>query len=108
MSETSERPETERVLGDVASRLLFENERVRIWELDLAAGERSATHRHELDYVIVQIEGDRIAAMPEPDTAGSFTTYIEREVAAGKARVVRRRGIETAINLAPPAYRETM
>ena len=59
----SETPETDRVLGDVASRLLFENERVRIWELDLAAGERSATHRHDLDYVIVQIEGDCIAAM---------------------------------------------
>ena len=27
-----------------------------------APGERSATHRHELDYVLVQIEGDRIAA----------------------------------------------
>ena len=77
------------MLGDVASRLLFENERVRIWELDLAPGERSATHRHDLDYVIVQIEGDRIAAMPEPDTGGSFTTYIEGEVAAGKTRYVR-------------------
>jgi len=104
----SETPETDRVLGDVASRLLFENERVRIWELDLAAGERSATHRHDLDYVIVQIEGDRIAAMPEPDTRGSFTTYIEGEVAAGKARYVRRGGIETAINVGGRRYREIL
>jgi len=104
----SETPETDRVLGDVASRLLFENERVRIWELDLAAGERSATHRHDLDYVIVQIEGDCIAAMPEPDTAGSFTTYIEGEVAAGKARYVRRGGIETAINVGRQRYREIL
>src|SRR4029453_6788888 len=53
-SPMSETPETDRVLGDIASRLLFENDRVRIWELDLASGERSATHRHDLDYVIVQ------------------------------------------------------
>jgi hypothetical protein len=104
----SETPETDRVLGDVASRLLFENDRVRIWELDLEAGERSATHRHDLDYVIVQIEGDRIAAMPEPDTRGSFTTYIEGEVAPGKARYVRRGGIETAINVGRRRYREIL
>ena len=104
----SETPETDRVLGDVASRLLFENDRVRIWELDLAAGERSATHRHDLDYVIVQIEGDRIAAMPEPDTRGSFTSYIEGEVAPGKARYVRRGGIETAINVGQRRYLEIL
>src|SRR5262245_47626320 len=44
---------SERVLGDVATRLLYENERVRIWEMDLAPGARSATHRHEVDYVLV-------------------------------------------------------
>ena len=58
----------ERMLGHVATRLLHENERVRIWEMDLAPGARSATHRHDLDYVLVQIDGDRIAAEPEPDT----------------------------------------
>ena len=81
----------ERKLGDVGTRVLFENERVRIWELDLAPGERSATHRHELDYVIVQIGGDRIAAIPEPDTAGAFRDYIEADVAPGKARFVGAR-----------------
>ena len=69
----------ERILGDVATTLLFENERVRIWELDLAPGERSATHRHTLDYVIVQIAGDRIAAIPEPDTQGAYRNYIEAD-----------------------------
>ena len=67
----------QRILGDVATRLLFENERVRIWEMDLAPGERSATHRHDLDSVLVQIDGDRIAAMPEPDSDGSFKEYLE-------------------------------
>ena len=33
-----ERPE--RILGDVATRLLLENDRVRIWEMDLAPGAR--------------------------------------------------------------------
>ena len=97
-----------RVLGNVATRLLLENERVRIWEMDLAPGERSATHRHDVDYVLVQIEGDRIAAMPEPDTAGSFRDYIEADVAPGKARYLVRGGVETAINVGKRRYREIL
>jgi hypothetical protein len=97
-----------RTLGDIATRLVFENERVRIWELDLAPGARSATHRHELDYVIVQIEGDRIAAMPEPDTAGTYRDYVEADVAPGKARFIARGGVETAINVGQRRYHEIL
>ena len=101
-----ERPE--RILGDVATRLLLENDRVRIWEMDLAPGARSATHRHEVDYVLVQIEGDRIAAMPEADSGGAYTEYIEADVVPGKARYIRRGGIETAINIGQRRYREIL
>ena len=98
----------ERILGNVATRLLFENERVRIWEMDLAPGARSATHRHTLDYVLVQIEGDRIAAVPEPDTAGAYREYIEAEVVPGRARYIARGGIETAANVGQRRYREIL
>ncbi len=97
-----------RVLRAVATRLLLENERVRIWEMDLAPGERSATHRHDVDYVLVQIEGDRIGAQPEPDTGGAYRAYIEGEVAQGKARYIARGGIETAINVGARRYREIL
>lgn len=36
--------------GDVGSRLLSENSRVRVWEIRLAPGERWHVHRHVLDY----------------------------------------------------------
>ena len=98
----------ERILGNVATRLLFENERVRIWEMDLAPGARSAAHHHEVDYVLVQIEGDRIAAMPEPDTGGPYREYIDAEVVPGKARYIARGGIETAINIGQRRYREIL
>ena len=97
-----------RVLGTVATRLLFENDRVRVWEMDLAPGARSDTHRHELDYVLVQIDGDRIAAMPEPDSGGAYRDYIEGEVAPGKTRFIERGGIETAINVGRRRYREIL
>ena len=36
--------------GHVGSRLLFETNRVRVWEIRLAPGERLHAHRHVLDY----------------------------------------------------------
>jgi quercetin dioxygenase-like cupin family protein len=36
--------------GHVGSRLLSENDRVRVWEIRLAPGERWHAHRHVLDY----------------------------------------------------------
>ena len=98
----------ERVLGGIATRLLMENDRVRIWEMDLAPGDRSATHRHDLDYVLVQIEGDRIAAEPEPDTQGAYRSYIEADVVPGKARYIKRGGIETAVNIGKRRYLEIL
>jgi beta-alanine degradation protein BauB len=98
----------ERTLGDVATRLLFENERVRIWEMDLPPGGRSDTHRHEVDYVLVQIEGDRIAAQPEPDAGGPYRQYLEADVVPGRARYIARGGIETALNVGQRRYREIL
>ena len=36
--------------GSVGTRLLSEDERVRVWEIRLAPGERIGFHRHVLDY----------------------------------------------------------
>jgi len=95
-----------RILGNVGTRLIFENDRIRVWELDLPPGGKSDVHRHEVDYVIVQI--DRIAAVPEPDTRGKYTEYIEADVVPGKTIYVGRGGIETAVNVGRRRYREIL
>jgi len=95
-----------RVLGNVATRIVLENERVRVWELELEPGEKSDVHRHDLDYLLVQLEGDRIAAIPEPDTSGKYKDYIEAAVTPGKVTYIERGGIETAVNVGQRRYRE--
>ena len=97
-----------RKLGDVATKLLFENERVRIWEMRLGPGEEGGVHRHDLDYVLVQIEGDRMAVVPEPDSGGSFRQYLEAPVFPGQAIFLSRGGIETAKNVGQRPYREIL
>jgi len=45
--------------GDVGSRLLSQNERVRVWEIRLAPGERWHAHRHVLDYFWTAVNAGR-------------------------------------------------
>ena len=96
----------ERTLGGVGTKVLFENDRVRIWELRLAPGEDGAAHRHELDHVLVLISGDRIAVAPEPDTEGPYKKAVEADVVPGAAVYVKRGGVETARNVGREPYHE--
>ena len=98
----------ERVLGGVATKVLMENDKVRIWEMRLAPGEDSAIHRHDLDYILVQIDGDRIAGVPEPDSQGEYNEYIEADVTPGNAIFIRKGGIELARNTGNKAYYEIL
>jgi predicted metal-dependent enzyme (double-stranded beta helix superfamily) len=98
--------EAKRVLGDIATRVLVENDRVKIWEMDLAPGEESAVHEHTMDYILVVLEGDRIAGVPEPDSKGLYNEYIEVDVAPGDVFYIDKGGIETARNLGTKRYRE--
>ena len=44
----------------VGTRLLFENERVRVWDLSLAPGEWAETHIHRLDYCLIIAQGGHL------------------------------------------------
>jgi hypothetical protein len=96
----------EREMGDIASRVLFENDRVRIWELRMAAGETGPVHQHALDHVLIQIAGDRVAVLPEPDTGSVYDEYLEADISPGDVLFVRRGGIERARNVGQNPYHE--
>lgn len=100
----------DRDLGDVGTRRLFENERIRAWELRLEPGATSALHRHDLDYVMVQIEGDWVAARFEPESEGTFAgaDYLEGNVEAGAVIYAEAGGVETAINPGKETFREVV
>lgn len=98
--------DTERQLGGIGTKVLFETDKVRVWQLKLAPGEESAVHRHDLDHVLIQIRGDRIAVAPEPDTQGPYRDYMEADVIPGAAVAVDRGGIEVARNVGEQPYLE--
>jgi hypothetical protein len=98
----------ERKLGDIANRVIFENERVRIWEMRMPPGEIGPVHRHTLDHILVQISGDRMAVVPEPDTQGPYRDYLEADVAPGQVFYVTRGGVEAAKNVGRREYHEIL
>ena len=99
----------DREFGDIATKLLMENDRVRIWEMRLAPGEKSALHRHDNDYVMIQIAGDKMAAQFEADSKGPFGGaggYVEGDISPGNFIWAERGGIETAVNVGNEEFYE--
>ncbi len=95
-----------RELGPIGTNVVYEDDRVRVWRLKLAPGENSAVHRHDLDHLLIQIAGDRIAVEPEPDTGGPFTERFVGDVVSGMVTFVPAGGIETASNVGNERYLE--
>jgi mannose-6-phosphate isomerase-like protein (cupin superfamily) len=95
--------EGERVLGGVGTSVIMENDRVKIWEMDLAPGEESAEHRHDLDYILVILEGDKIAGIC---TDGRDDIYAD--VTPGLTVFVPKGGTEIARNVGSQRYREVL
>jgi hypothetical protein len=97
-----------RELGDIGTKVVFEDDRVRVWVLKLAPGERSSIHRHELDHLLIQVQGDRIAVAPEADTESPYREYMEADVIPGMVTFVPKGGIETAVNTGERPYYEVI
>jgi hypothetical protein len=99
---------SERELGGVGSKVVFEDDRVRVWVLKLAPGERSAIHEHEVDHLLIQVRGDRVAVEPEADTKSPYRERMEADVIPGMVTFVPAGGIETAVNCGEEPYYEVI
>src|SRR5215471_1685903 len=66
--------------GPVGSRILFENDLVRVWEISLEPGEHLPPHYHALPYLVVTIEATHVRVVEHdgqsydpPDAPGDVT-----------------------------------
>ena len=63
-------------LGEIATELLFENERVKMWSLIVDPGEKSDWHLHELDYMVINLEADEVTRELEDGTLSTSTPQL--------------------------------
>ena len=63
-------------LGDIATTVLFENEKVKIWNLVVDPGEASGWHLHPRDYVTVVVEGGGLTVEYDDGTSGVGSTAV--------------------------------
>ena len=93
-------------LGGVGTRVIFEDDRVRIWELKLEPGEHSALHHHDHDYYLAIWSGDYVAGVtPEGSPVDSFVCKLPPE---GNTVSIPKGGTEWAYNVGEKVYREVL
>ncbi|HPG24162.1 MAG: hypothetical protein H6748_12415 [Spirochaetaceae bacterium] len=92
--------------GDVASRVLWEDEKLRIWEMVLEPGQASDLHHHDHDYYLVILTGDYVAGVtPEGSPVPSFVGKVPAE---GNTVSIPKGGLEWAYNVGKETYREIL
>jgi quercetin dioxygenase-like cupin family protein len=57
------------ITSDVGTKLLFENDRVRVWDLRLKPGEQTEFHCHATDYLYVVIGDGKLQTLFPDGTA---------------------------------------
>lgn len=92
----------EAISDQIGSKLLFENDRVRVWDLTLAPGESTGMHRHENDYLYVVIGGGTLQGVSSDGNKGEG-----RDMADGHVqwRDVAGEDIHAAINTGNEPWR---
>lgn len=94
-------------LGPIGDRVLFEDERIRVWEMVLEPGERSPLHHHENDYIVVVVEGDQVTVEPlAAGEDGPESGSKSAGVAPGHSVFLRKGGTEVAVNSGSVRYRD--
>jgi len=79
-------------MAGVGSKVVFEDDRVKIWEFHLAPGEQTPVHTHELDYVFYVIDGSTLEVF---DAEGQFVMPLE--FANGDVLPLRLEGDELVV-----------
>jgi hypothetical protein len=62
---------------DIGTELLFENEAVKVWSMELAPGEDSPYHLHTRDYLFVYTTPSKIAFVERSGKQGEAREYAD-------------------------------
>ena len=106
--------------GNLGTEKVFENDRVTVWNFELAPGEETDVHTHDHDYMWYAIAGTTLHAFDENDkdlglievpTGAVFSLKLdngELEVLSELGKGMRIPACHKAKNVGPSTYREIL
>ena len=106
--------------GKLGSEKVFENDKVIVWNFELAPGEDTELHEHEHDYMWYAVAGTTLQAFDENDndlglievpTGAVFSLKLdngELEVLSELGKGMRIPARHKARNVGPSIYREVL
>lgn len=86
---------------EVGTKLIFENDRVKVWEFTLAPGESIGAHTHEHDYFFYPIEGGTLEVQRQ---GGASRATLE----TGQVYYRPKGDTHAAKNVGPARYHEVL
>ena len=98
--------------GPVGSRILFENDLVRVWEISLEPGEHLPQHYHALPYLVVTIEAALVRVVEhdgqafDPTDAQGDVTFREAGQVHELQNISPSRYVNRLIEIKQPQKRE--
>jgi beta-alanine degradation protein BauB len=90
------------VSDDVGTRLLFENDRVRVWDLCLAPGDSTSLHRHSADFFYVVIGDGTLQTVYEDGSREEPRDMLDGDV---RFREVNGESVHAALNCGSTPWR---
>jgi mannose-6-phosphate isomerase-like protein (cupin superfamily) len=101
-NERARQSESRHPMTQIATRSLFENDDVRVWEMDVAPGETFGLHHHSNDYVLYITGG---APLRVDDKDVGFYDFIGRE---RSVFYIKAGGTESIQNVGTTPFREAL
>jgi hypothetical protein len=102
MTESLPKSTSTAVSEEVGSTLLFENDRVRVWDLRLAPGENLGMHRHASEYFLVAIGGGKLKSL---NADGSTRFVADMEDGEVHYRNIKGEDVHDAVNVGQTPWR---
>lgn len=92
----------------IATRILYEDDEICIWDQRIGAGDTLGRHTHHRDYVLVTVRGEGPLDVAFHDgSGGPLGEGIELRTRRGDASFVAKGHTETAVNRGTP-YRAVL
>lgn len=91
--------------GEVGTKLIYENEKVKVWEFNLAPGELIPMHTHHMDYLFHVYEGSTLEVTFPPEAQLEPRRI---ELGSGQVRYIEKGGRHAARNVGKKPYIEIL